>query len=405
MEAANANPVEAAARAAAAAIEVDADDAVGAAVRAAVAGAAAVGAMRPEAERRRLFDKGAMYPDKFPSPSYQTWRDWKNHLSWVIDVNRWTDAETIEAIPTCLGGWAMEEWMAMPRMYRRQEEHQPAPTLARLFGYLDQRMMPYRNPRTARAEFKNLHQAESEDIKSFSRRVRRLGEYANGTLPANARDDMNREQFVEGLCDQEIQEIIMREEPETFAVAIDRALALEAVQRSTRQRQRKKVMAVRFSGDAAEAREVELERAKREMSLMASESEREPDDQKMSKWMETQSEMVKQLATSQMQFMQGMQDMMGKWITTLGSQTQPQVGLQANAAPAFVTQKQLYNPYAEGSKQGQQFVGAQPKQANVPKASGNPAYGKQCFKCGGEGHFARECPNQDNVPLARSLNS
>ena len=76
-------------------------------------------------------------------------------------------------------------------------------------------MMPFRNQRTARAEFKNLIQGENEGIQEFSRRIRSIGEVANHNMNAATRDDMNREQFIDGLYDAEIQEILLKEDPKT----------------------------------------------------------------------------------------------------------------------------------------------------------------------------------------------
>ena len=60
-------------------------------------------------------------------------------------------------------------------------------------------MMPFRNQRTAGAEFKNLIQGEKEGIQEFSRRIRSIGEVANHNMNAATRDVMNREQFINGL--------------------------------------------------------------------------------------------------------------------------------------------------------------------------------------------------------------
>ena len=40
--------------------------------------------------------------------------------------------------------------------------------------------------------------------------VRSLGDVANANVGAQARDDMNREQFIDGLFDVELQDLLLR---------------------------------------------------------------------------------------------------------------------------------------------------------------------------------------------------
>ena len=55
-------------------------------------------------------------------------------------------------------------------------------------------------------------------------------------MNAATRDDMNREQFIDGLYDAEIQELLLREDPQNFSAAINRALSLDAVALNSRMR-------------------------------------------------------------------------------------------------------------------------------------------------------------------------
>ena len=121
----------------------------------------------------------------------------------------------------------MQEFYAMPRHYRISEKNQPKS--GKDDKVLDPRMSPYRIPRTARIEFKNLDEGGKEDIREFSRRMRLLGESANATMNGITRDNMNREQFNDGLFDLEIEELLLREDPNTFNDAVDKALNIDAI--------------------------------------------------------------------------------------------------------------------------------------------------------------------------------
>ena len=171
--------------------------------------------------------------------------DWKKNFVCIVESNRWDEEQAMACVPTRLTGWALDVYTAMPNHFREQEDGHPAPTLERMFEYLDPGMMPIRNQRTARAEFKNLIQGEKEGIQEFSRRIRSIGEVANHNMNAATRDDMNREQFIDGLYDAEIQELLLREDPQNFSAAINRALSLDAVARNSRKRQRRRLASLR----------------------------------------------------------------------------------------------------------------------------------------------------------------
>ena len=153
-----------------------------------------------------MFGFGTIRPDRFPSSSYQNWRDWSKNFAWIADTNRWDEEQARMVLPTCLTGWALDEFTSMSVHFREKFDEFEEPTLGRILAELDQSMMPFQTQSAARAEFKNLMQEECEGLRDFARRVRSLGEVANTKLGAQARDDMNREQFTDGLCDFELQE-------------------------------------------------------------------------------------------------------------------------------------------------------------------------------------------------------
>ena len=105
----------------------------------------------------------------------------------------------------------------MPARFTRKVGRNSPPTPARVFGYLVPRMSPYRDQLTARAEFKALMQGDKEEMREFSRRIRALGDIAHTHMNALSRDDMNREQFIDGFFDSDIYELLLREDPQTFA--------------------------------------------------------------------------------------------------------------------------------------------------------------------------------------------
>ena len=64
-------------------------------------------------------------------------------------------------------------------------------------------------------------------MSDFSRPIRSIGDLASRNMDEQARDDRNCEQFIDGIYDEEIQELLLREEFESFCQAVTRAQYLE----------------------------------------------------------------------------------------------------------------------------------------------------------------------------------
>ena len=190
------------------------------------------------AQNQLVVSNTAGRPEKLPS-LFSDWFSWNAHFSYLMDKYGWTDEQARSTRPTLLVSLSMQEFNAMPRHNHVHYRDQRAPTLARMMTYLGPRMSPYRNPRTARTEFENLAQGEKEDIREFSRRVMLLEKNVNATMISITWDHMNRKQFIDGLFDLEIQELLLREDPSTFSYAVDWALNIDAISRGSRLRQRR----------------------------------------------------------------------------------------------------------------------------------------------------------------------
>ena len=105
---------------------------------------------------------------------------------------------------------------AKSRHYQIQEQGQPSPNAASMTMHLKRLISRYRNKRTVRAEFKNFTQGEKDGIQELSRKITSMGVIANATVQAKMGDNMKREQFINRLSEQEIKELLLREDHDIF---------------------------------------------------------------------------------------------------------------------------------------------------------------------------------------------
>ena len=150
----------------------------------------------------------------------------------MSNANNWDDQRQREVLPTCLNSYALNEYYNLPNHYFQQVQGQPAPTIARVLNALNNKIGDFPNARSARAEFKNLQQLESDPVQEFSRRVRKIGEAANVHLDVAGRQEANKDAFMDGLLDSEIRYTLLKEEPGSFNAATQRAIALVAISKA-----------------------------------------------------------------------------------------------------------------------------------------------------------------------------
>ena len=100
----------------------------------------------------------------------------------MSNANNWDEQRQREVLPTCLNSYELDEYYNLPNHYFQQVQGPPAPTIARVLNAINNRIVNFPNERSARTEFKNLQQLESESIQEFSRRVRKLGAAADAHI-------------------------------------------------------------------------------------------------------------------------------------------------------------------------------------------------------------------------------
>ena len=114
---------------------------------------------------------------------------------------------------------------------------------------------------------------------------------------------MNREEFIDGLFDQKIQELLHREDPNTFNDAVDRAFNINAIRRGSRLSQRKRLATTRYlrqSDQLVERHHVPAVSGQMEPEMMKAEME------EMKKQVKNQADMIKGMPDTMSNFVRGL---------------------------------------------------------------------------------------------------
>ena len=240
-------------------------------------------------------------------------------------------------------------------------------------------------------------QEECEGLRDFARRVRSFGEVANTNLGAQARDDMNREHFTDGLCDFELQELILREDLENFNEAVARAQPLDMARKTVRMKSRRRPNYVRSVHDVQDLTTetgghstltAETQQIRTELTRLQTHT-----DQRLDQMMKAQNNLAKQIDVQnsmydevrlQMQMQESRQN-------DLAAQMMAHMQKLTTMISRFVDPCNLKPESHTRRGENQQSDFAHP----IGRQSGNNPWTQGgCFNCGQVGHIAKGCPQR-----------
>lgn len=166
--------------------------------------------------------QGNFQPGQFPSKLYPTWDGFEAHFRATATVNDWGNDDARNMLAYCLNGYALEEYLALPGGVR-------AGNMDPLLLALRNRVAEDVNPRIARTKFRGAAQQYGENLLDFARRIKKLAASSYHGMDAAVIDLAAREQFVEGLVDQDVRYEILKTDPATFDETVLLARRLESI--------------------------------------------------------------------------------------------------------------------------------------------------------------------------------
>ena len=197
---------------------------------------------------------------------------------------------------------------------------------------------------------------------------------------------MNREQFIDGLFDVELQDHLLREDLGNLAQAIARAQALDLVNKSSRARNRKRLYLARVAEGIPEPTaepSVGSGLSGRAPQLGTS-SARQPvgTDPSIHQLVSAQGDLLTQ--------MQNMTAMMGRFVNSVIPAPHPE---NLPRQEQVQRPRKLFDPYPGESRQNfpSNAGGRYGMKSTIPRGNS--------LSCGRPGYFAKQCPQKTSNPL------
>ena len=197
---------------------------------------------------------------------------------------------------------------------------------------------------------------------------------------------MNREQFIDGFFDVELQDQLLREDLGNLAQAVARPQALDLENKSSRARNRKRLHLARVaegipepsaepsvgSGLSGRAPQVGMSSGRQPVGT----------DPRIDQLLSAQGDLLMQ--------MQNMTAMMGRFVNSVITAPQPE---NLPRQEQVQRPRQLFDPYPGESRQSFQSNagGRYGMKSTIPRGN--------FVSCGQPGHFAKQCPQKTSDTL------
>ena len=207
---------------------------------------------RTRQNSRRLtqeHEKPKVRPTTFDGKA--AWEDYLAQFEIVAEINHWNEATKATYLAVSLSGPARE---VLGDLTSSQRKNFNALTVA-----LGTRFGTANRTEMFRASIKSRRRQKDETLPELAQALRRLTRYAYPEAPAELREVLARDHFIDALADFDTRWKIKQGSPTTLNKALDIAVELEAFQLANRQRAsnpQSRAIQVAAGGDKSLANEV-----------------------------------------------------------------------------------------------------------------------------------------------------
>ena len=169
-------------------------------------------------------DKDRRVPQSFDGTS--SWRAYFTQFNLIASQNRWTEEEKAMQLAASLKGPALEILGHLPEVQCRNFE--------RLTEALNQRFGVEHQEEAFRAQFRTRFRRPQENLAELAQDIEKLAYLAYPSAPAEFRDMLIRDQFIDALDDTELKISVRQTRPSALKDALGCALEFESIRRSVK---------------------------------------------------------------------------------------------------------------------------------------------------------------------------
>ena len=182
-----------------------------------------------QTERQRavcIKERPVIKPDRYDGKSQ--WTSYITHFEMCARINGWDNNAKLQYLAVLLTGTAQQVLGSLPK--------EATGDFDKLVKALEARFDPTGRKELHRAQLRNRRQKTSESLVEMAEDIRRLVDKVYADLPADSRDMMGKDHFVDALNDSEIRTRVIQMRTSTLDEAVAVAVELEALQRVEKER-------------------------------------------------------------------------------------------------------------------------------------------------------------------------
>ena len=165
-------------------------------------------------------------PERFDGT--EDWNTYIKHFEWVAELNGWNEREKANFLTVSVTGTARQVLAGLPKE-RLLDYHD-------VVKVLQSRFDPTGRLELHRIQLKNRVRQPGETLSAVADDIRCLVDRVFVDIPADARDKLARDCFIDALADGEMRIRVIQMHTPTFNEAVEAAIELEAFTKAEKER-------------------------------------------------------------------------------------------------------------------------------------------------------------------------